>query len=206
MIIPSHGNHGLPSNLYIAVPHGKLVSTSCFLRIHGDELIETGINDHYSLSDVLSFSKYSNSGKRITIAESPHKDSFLSVVLGSLHTSVMNFITFDDIYCLYPTLMPSMKTCCFCGVQGLTDFECSTIQSQGFNLVTASAFLMGSCNNICPLFVQQFHGLQCISVFHWNRLGSSDFNNLLYLWTLGDLCTKDDCSTQAHAKLLNFSF
>ena len=159
MIIPSHGNHWLPSNLNIAVLHRKLVSTSHFLRIHGYELIQTGVDDCYSLSDVLSFSKYFNSGKRITISESPHEDSFLSIVLGSLHTGVMNFITSDDIYCLYPTLTPSMKTCCFRGVRGLTDFKCSTVWSHGFNLVTASAFLVGSCNNICPLFVWQFHGL-----------------------------------------------
>ena len=149
------------------------------------------------------FYEYFNSSKRITISESPQEDSFLSIVLGSLHTGVMNFITSDDIYCLYPTLMPSVKTC-FCGVQGPTDFASVKPSGQGgltwslhqpFLQDPVMIFVLYLCGNF-----MDYNVLVCF-------IGMDlAFQILMISCTLGDLCTKDDCSTWAHAKLLNFSF
>ena len=81
-------------SLYLcAVPRGYLSSTSIFFWNAGYTLVDTGVDDRISMSDVLSFFTYAMAEHIITISESVFSGSFLSVILASLHTGNMNFIT-----------------------------------------------------------------------------------------------------------------
>lgn len=108
VIIPRCGNDWPPQDLNIAVPLGRLFSMSSFFLHRGFELTDTGVDIQYAISDVHSFSVYERGSSRITISESAHTDSFISIVLASLHTGAMNFVTANIVCCLYPTITPSM--------------------------------------------------------------------------------------------------
>jgi len=202
IILPGHGNDWFPGNLNIAVPRGRLVAMSRFFRKHSYELLDTGVEDRYSLADVISFSVYSNRRSTVTISESAYPDSFLAVVLASLHTGAMNFITANDICCLYPSMTPSQKTCSFRKSGGLTEEEKHILQTRGFNLFTAFSSLQEPCADLCPVNSRQFHGLSGISLFRWRGFGVSGLDGTSYSWSIGTECHQVGCVAQKQANLI----
>ena len=202
MILSTCGNGWHPNNLNIAVPRGHLSSTSLFFRNAGYTLADTGVDDRFSTSDVLSFSTYVMAGCVVTISESVFSGSFLSVVLASLHTGAMNFITPNDICCLYPSTTPSKLTCSFNGSRGLTEPERSSLSSRGFNLLMSSSELDGACGDLCPRFLRQFRGLKRIGLFRWHGSGTSTLGCISYSWFTGTECNKPNCIVRAQADIL----
>ena len=203
MIVPTCGNSWDPNNLNIAIPGGYLSSTSLFFRNAGYTLMDTGMDDRISMSDVLSFSTYAMAERIVTSSESVFSGSFLSVVLASLHAGNMNFITPGDICCLYPSTTPSKFICSFNGSRGQTDAERSSLRSRGFDLFTPSSELDGACGDLCPRFLRQFPGLKRIGLFRWHGSGISTLGCISYSWFTGTEYSKPDCIVRAQADILH---
>ena len=203
MILPTCGNYWVPNNLNIAVPRSCLFSMSSFFRNIGYQLTDTGVDDRYVTSGVFSFSTYSLNGRIVTISESAYSGSFLSIVLASLHTGNMNFVTSSDICCLYLTITPSKKSCSFDGLRGLSENERLSVSSHGFILHTSSEDLESPCQDLCPRFIRQFRGLKRISLFTWRGPGRSSLGDVSYSWFTGTKCNKTDCIVNAQAAILD---
>lgn len=200
-IIPRCGNDWPPQDLNIVVPSGQLLSMLSFFLHHEFELTDTGVDIQCAISDIHSFLVYECGRSRITISESAHNDLFISIILASLHTDAMNFVTANVICCLYPTIMPSMQSCSFWNSRGLTDNQCQQMMSCGFDLLTSSSQLSKSCKDLCPLTVRQLWGLRWIGLFHWRGSGVCNIGEMSYSWNIGEYCTNLGCPTQAFAAL-----
>ena len=202
MIVPVRDNGWVPSDLNIAVPLGDLCAMSSFFRKQGYELVDTGVDDRYAMAGVMSFSMYSNGGSTVTISESVHFDSFLSVVFASLHTGAMNFVTSNDICCLYPTITPIQKSCAFWGIDGMTDIEKAAVQSRGFDLYTSPTDLSGPCGDLCPVISRQFRGLRRVGLVRWRGCGVSSLgDSASYSWCIGAVCDREGCRWQEQVNL-----
>ena len=202
VILPARENNWFPGNLNIAVPRGRLLAMSCFFKKCGYELLDTGVDDRYSLADVTSFSVYSNGGSIITISESGYPDSFLAVVLASLHTGAMNFITANDICCLYPTTTPFQKTYSFRDHGGLNEEEKGILRSCGFDVLFAFPNPQEPCGDLCPVASKQFRGLRGIGLFRWRGFGLSNLGDISYSWSIGTECKQVGCIAQDQANLI----
>ncbi|EDR02552.1 uncharacterized protein LACBIDRAFT_332367 [Laccaria bicolor S238N-H82] len=197
MIVPVRDNVWIPRDLNIVVPLGRLCAMSSFFMKRGYELVDTGVDDQYPISDVASFSLYSNGASNVSVSESVHKDSFLSVVFASLHTGSMNFVTANDICCLYPSLTPNHKSCAFWGAEGMNDAAKALVRDRGFVLYTSPSDLKEPCGDLCPVLSRQFRGLRRIGLVCWRGIGVSalgDFHS--YAWTIGAVCDKEGCPWQ----------
>lgn len=199
VIIPRCGNDWPAQDLNIAVPSKRLTSMSSFFLHRGFELTDTGVDIRYAISDVHSFSVYERGRSRITISESAHDDSFISIVLASLHTAAMNFVTVNVICCFYPTITPSMQSCSFWNSRGLTDDQRQQVMSRGFDLITSSSQLSKSCEDLCPSTVRQLRGLRRIGLFHWHGSGVCNIGEMSYSWHIGEYCANLGCPTRAFA-------
>jgi len=202
VILPGQENTWFPADLNIAVPQGRLLPMSCFFRNHGYELSDTSMDDCYSLADIISFSVYSNGGSMITISESAYPDLFLAVVLASLHMGAMNFITANNICCLYPTTTPYQKTYSFRDPMGLNEEEKGILQLCGFNLWSMFSTSQEPCGDLCPAALRQFRGLRRIGLFRWRGCGISNLGNISYSWSIGTKCSQNGCIAQDQANLI----
>jgi len=107
------GSNWAPQDLNIAVPHGGLQSFSDFLQGLQYQLSGTGVCSRF-IGGAFTHSIYVNpAGNVVTVTKALSTDSFFTVVVGSSHTGLMNFVSSEHLGCLYlsrtiPTTLPTI--------------------------------------------------------------------------------------------------
>ena len=187
----------MPQDLNIAVPRGGLRVFSGFLRGLGYQLSGTGVRSRF-IDGAFTHSIYVNSdGNAVTVTEALSTDSFFSVVVGSGHTGLMNFVSSEHLGCLYPTQTLKEHTA-YAYRRCLGTDAYYHLRRRGFDLIMSSR--NHPCNDrlICPVTHRQLSGFSAIGLFEWmKRMSPSNFLTRSYSWSLGDECLNHGCLIQS---------
>jgi len=143
------GSVWAPRNLNIATLCNGLQAFSGFLRCIGYQLNNTGISRNEA-AGALTHSEYIKSdGKIITVTKGKEKDSFLGVILGSNHTTAMNFITLSYCCVLYPTqtLEQQITYTYHCPPSSVGSTK---LESRNFTIITNSIDHPADLSMCCP--------------------------------------------------------
>jgi hypothetical protein len=129
-------------------------------------------------------------------------DSFFSVVVGSGHTGLMNFVSSEHLGCLYPT-QTLKEHIVYAYRRSLGMDARHNLRMRAFNLILSSRDHPLDDPICCPVTHHQLSGLSGVSLFEWTKLSSP--SNLLtwsYTWSLGDKCFKHGCLVKVLERFL----
>ena len=196
------GSNWVPQDLNIAVPRDGLQSFSEFLRRLQYQLSGTGVHLRY-IDGAFTHSIYVNpAGNAVTITEALCEDSFFSVVVGSGHTGLMNFISSEHLGCLYPTqTLKGYVAHAYRHSLGTNSLQ--NLRLRGFDVIMSPRDHPTHDPVCCPITQHQLLGLSGVSLFEWTKRTSP--SNLLtrsYTWSLGDRCSKHGCLVKALERYL----
>jgi len=188
------GLNWAPQDLNIAVPHGGLQSFSDFLWGLQYQLSGTGICSRF-IGGAFTHSIYVNpAGNAVMVTEALSTDSFFTVVVGSGHTGLMNFVSSEHLGCLYPTqtLKEHVAYAYRCSL-GMDAHH--NLQMRGFDIITSSHNHPSNDPFLCPVTHHQLSGVR---LFEWTKCTlPSNFLTRSYSWSLGDECLNYSCLVKA---------
>lgn len=131
-------------------------------------------------------------------------DTPATIILSTPRTSDMNFMTSDQVFCLYPQLIRQGISLRVGRENGTDNNTIRTLRARGmkFYLSTLDRRWAGACGTCCPGIWRSVADPYGVGVVYWGGLSRCNFLNcedkrcLLdrkLKWTLGGHCNNSEC-------------